>query len=120
MLSVVTGGYGFVGANSVRALVERGDEVRVVDKRETESLSGLAVERMQVDVLDPEALERAFAAADTVFHPAADISIVGDPTGEVHRTNVDGPRNAGRAALACGVKRFVHLLAHVESAIAQN
>jgi len=108
MLSVVTGGYGFVGTNLVRALLERGDEVRVVDKRETDSLAGLDVEHLRVDVLDSEALERAFSGADTVFHLAAVISIVGDPTGEVHRTNVDGPRNASRAALACGVKRFVH------------
>jgi dihydroflavonol-4-reductase len=92
----------------VRALVERGDEVRVADKRKTESLAGLDVEHMHVDVLDPDLLERAFAGADTVFHLAAIISIVGDPTGEVHRTNVEGPRNASRAALACGVKRFVH------------
>jgi dihydroflavonol-4-reductase len=108
MLSVVTGGYGFVGTNLVRALLERGDEVRVVDKRETDSLAGLDVEHLRVDVLDSEALERAFSGADTVFHLAAVISIVGDPTGEVHRTNVDGPRNASQAALACGVKRFVH------------
>jgi dihydroflavonol-4-reductase len=108
MLSVVTGGYGFVGTNLVRALLGRGDEVRVVDKRETDSLAGLDVEHLRVDVLDSEALERAFSGADTVFHLAAVISIVGDPTGEVHRTNVDGPRNASRAALACGVKRFVH------------
>ena len=108
MLSVVTGGYGFVGANLVRALLERGDEVRVVDKRKTESLAGLDVEHMHIDVLEPESLEPAFAGADTVFHLAAIISIVGDPTGEVHRTNVNGPRNASRAALAYGVKRFVH------------
>lgn len=108
MLSVVTGGYGFVGTNLVRALLERGDEVRVVDKRETDSLAGLDVEHLRVDVLDSEALERAFSGANTVFHLAAVISIVGDPTGEVHRTNVDGPRNASQAALACGVKRFVH------------
>jgi dihydroflavonol-4-reductase len=108
MLSVVTGGSGFVGASLVRALLERRDEVRVVDKRKTKSLEGLDLEHMFIDVLDPESLELAFAGADTVFHLAAIISIVGDPTGEVHRTNVEGPRNAARAALACGVKRFVH------------
>lgn len=108
MLSVVTGGSGFVGANLVRALLERGDQVRIVDKRKTESLAGLDVEHLQVDVLDRGALDKAFAGADTVFHLAALISIVGDPTGEVQRTNVEGPRNASRAALASGVKRFVH------------
>jgi len=97
-----------VGANLVRALLERGDQVRVVDKRKTESLAGLEVEHLQVDVTDRESLNKAFVGADTVFHLAALISIIGDPTGEVHRTNVEGPRNASRAALACGVKRFVH------------
>lgn len=108
MLSVVTGGSGFVGATLVRSLLERGDRVRVVDKRTTESLAGLDVEHLKVDMLDREALHEAFVGADTVFHLAAVISIVGDPTGEVHWTNVEGPRNASRAALACGVKRFVH------------
>ena len=108
MLSVVTGGNGFVGASLVRALLDRGDRVRVVDKRTTESLAGLDVEQMQIDVRDAKSLETAFVGADTVFHLAAVISIVGDPTGEVQGTNVDGPRNASRAALTCGVKRFVH------------
>src|SRR5690606_10301652 len=36
------------------------------------------------------------------------ISIVGDPTGEVWRVNVHGPRNAATVALECGVGRFVH------------
>jgi dihydroflavonol-4-reductase len=108
MLSVVTGGNGFVGASLVRALLDRGDRVRVVDKRTTESLAGLDVEQMQIDVRDAKSLETAFVGADTVFHLAAVISIVGDPTGEVQGTNIDGPRNASRAALTCGVKRFVH------------
>lgn len=108
MISVVTGGSGFVGANLVRALLERGDHVRVVDIGKTEALEGLDVEYLNADVVDAAALEKAFLGADTVFHLAAIISIVGDPDGKVHRTNVVGPRNASRAALKCGAKRFVH------------
>ncbi len=108
MVTVVTGAYGFVGANLVRALLHRGDDVRVADKIQTESLAGLDVEYAPIDVLLPESLEKAFAGADTVFHLAAIISITGDPTGIVRRVNVEGPRNACRAALACGVSRFVH------------
>jgi dihydroflavonol-4-reductase len=108
MRTIVTGAYGHVGANLVRALLERGDEVGAADKRQTESLQGLDVEHIPIDVLHPESLERAFAGADTVFHLAALISITGDPTGIVRRVNVDGPRNAARAAMACGVSRFVH------------
>ncbi len=108
MLAVVTGAYGFVGANLVRALLHRGDDVRVADKIQAESLAGLDVEHVFIDVLEPESLEKAFAGADTVFHLAAIISITGDPTGIVHRVNVEGPRNASRAAMACGVSRFIH------------
>ncbi len=108
MSTIVTGAYGHVGANLVRALLERGDQVRVADKRQTEALAGLDVEHVPVDVLEPGSLERAFADADTVFHLAAIISIVGDPNGMVRRVNVEGARNAARAALACGVSRFVH------------
>ena len=108
MRTVVTGAYGHVGANLVRALLDRGDEVCAADKRQTESLAGLDVEHLPIDVLQPESLARAFAGADTVFHLAAVISITGDPTGNVARVNVEGPRNAARAAIACGVSRFVH------------
>ena len=108
MITVVTGAYGLVGANLVRALVERGDQVRVADKRQTDALAGVDVEHLDIDVLEPESLEKAFAGADSVFHLAAVISITGDPTGIVRRVNVEGPRNAAQAALACGVSRFVH------------
>ena len=99
MRTVVTGAYGHVGANLVRALLDRGDEVRAADKRQTEALGGLDVEHVPVDVLEPASLEKAFAGADTVFHLAAVISIIGDPTGIVRRVNVEGPRNASQAAL---------------------
>jgi dihydroflavonol-4-reductase len=108
MLTVVTGAYGHVGANLIRALLDRGDEVRAADRRQTEALEGLNVEHVPIDVLQPQSLRAAFAGADTVFHLAAIISIIGDRTGIVRRVNVEGPRNAARAAMECGVSRFVH------------
>lgn len=106
--ATVTGAYGLVGANLVRALLGQGVEVRVADVRRTGALDGLDVEHVEADVLDPKALAAAFDGADVVFHLAAIISIAGDPTGKVWEVNVDGPRNAGTAAREAGVERFVH------------
>jgi dihydroflavonol-4-reductase len=105
----VTGATGHVGANLVRALVARGDQVRVlVHRREDRSLAGLDVERVAGDVLEPSSLDDAFAGAEVVFHLAALISIQGDRDGRVPATNVSGARNAAEAALRARVTRFVH------------
>lgn len=79
-----------------------------MDIRRGAALEGLATDFVQADVLDPAALKGAFAGADFVLHLAAKISIAGDPDGSVQRVNVDGVRNAAEAALATGVRRFVH------------
>lgn len=108
MRVVVTGATGHVGANLVRALVERGDQVKVVVRARTRSLEGVEAERVTGDVRDAASLRAAFAGAEVVYHLAAVISITGDPSGEVRAVNVDGARNAAEAALAAGVRRLVH------------
>lgn len=108
MVVAVTGAYGLVGTNLVRSLLDVGSEVRAVDITRGASLDGLDVEYREADVLDPESLTRAFDGVEVVFHLAAVVSITGDPTGQVWKVNAEGPRNAARAALECGVRRFVH------------
>lgn len=112
MKVVVTGASGHVGAALVRALIARGDEVRVVAHAQTDtpaSLAGLDVESVVGDVCDPASLRVAFAGRELVFHLAAVISIDGDRQGLVHAVNVVGAGNSAAAALACGVRRFVHM-----------
>jgi dihydroflavonol-4-reductase len=109
---VVTGASGHVGANFVRALLARGDRVRVMllpDDLDPDSLRGLDVERVVGDVRDPESLKRAFAGAELVVHLAAQISIIGPMGGLVHATNVLGARNVAEAALAAGARRMLHM-----------
>lgn len=105
---VVTGATGHVGNNLVRELLRRGVEVRALIHRNERPLDGLPVERVRGDVRDPDSLRKAFAGADLVYHLVGRISITGEQGGLVRAINVDGVRNAAEAALACGVRRFVH------------
>ncbi len=108
MTVVVTGAAGHVGTNLVPALLAEGRKVRALIRNDYRGLQGLKTELVRGDVLDYPSLLRAFEGAETVFHAAANISIMGDPDGMVHRVNVDGVRNVTEACLACGVKRLVH------------
>lgn len=108
MRVVVTGATGHVGANFVRTLVARGEQVKVVVRARTTALEGVECERVVGDVRDAASLRGAFTGADVVVHLAAVISITGDPSGEVRAVNVLGAKNAAEAALAAGVRRMVH------------
>lgn len=107
----VTGATGHVGVNLCRALAAEGRELRVVGRRPLPAEAGVpagAVEFREADVRDADAVRRALAGAEVVFHLAARVSIDGDPDGSVRATNVDGTRNVVEAALAEGVRRLVH------------
>lgn len=73
-----------------------------------DALAGLDYTAHDGDVRDPASLRALFDGAELVFHMAARISITGSHGGLVEAINVDGARNAAEAALACGVRRFVH------------
>ena len=97
-VSLVTGGQGFIGGHLVRALLERGDEVVVLDLPDAPG-QGLRVHGIEGDVrlvegdvADPDSVGRAIEGAASVFHLAAQ-TLVGpaaaDPEG-TFRSNVEG------------------------------
>ncbi len=81
MKTLVTGGAGFIGSHVVRELVERGDEVVVLDSLEEQVHNGTApelpdsVELLVGDVGDVELADRALAGADRVVHLAAAVGV---------------------------------------------
>ena len=93
MDTAITGSTGHVGASMVRSLLEQGRTVRVLVRNDLRAVEGLDVETTQGDVTDPDSLMKLCNGADTVFHLAAKISIVGDEGGSVEKINVEGTKN---------------------------
>jgi UDP-glucose 4-epimerase len=112
MTSLVTGGAGFIGSNLVRALLERGDDVRVLDNFSTGSrgnLAGLDVEVVEGELRSYERVHAAVRGTDVVFHLGALGSVprsVQDPL-TTSAVNVEGTLNVLLAARDEGVRRVV-------------
>lgn len=118
MRALVTGGAGFIGSNLVDALVDRGDEVLVVDdlsngKRENLSAAVDRGARLLVgDIRDRAFVGDAFedGRPEIVFHLAAQMDVrrsVEDP-GFDASVNVVGVANLLDASRRQGVERFVN------------
>jgi UDP-glucose 4-epimerase len=118
MRALVTGGAGFIGSNLVDALLDRGDEVAVVDDLSTGRAENLDQARRrgiafhEADIRDATRLHEIFASGppDIVFHLAAQIDVrksIEDPAWDAG-INVVGTINVLEAARATGVGRVVN------------
>ncbi len=107
--TLVTGGTGLIGARVVRALLERGDEVRVTLRSGSrlDNLAGLEYDGVECDVLDRRALRRALRGVGRVFHVAGMTSLR-RPTAEIFEVNVKGTRFVLEECLRAGVERVVY------------
>ena len=109
---LVTGGAGFIGSHIVRTLLERGDNVRVLDNFSTgkrENLAGLDVDVIEADLRDASCLPQACHAVDTIFHEAAFVSVpqsMAEPN-DCFDVNVTATGLLFDAARKAGVKRVV-------------
>ena len=110
MTCLVTGATGFVGSAVARALLERGEAVRVLARPESDrrNIEGLAVEVVEGDLRDKASLERACRGCQALFHVAADYRLWVPEPDEIYAANVDGTRALMEAAGAAGVTRIVY------------
>lgn len=107
MRALVTGGGGFLGKNLTKALLDRGDEVRIFARSRYPEVEALGAEAHQGDVTDRAALDAAMRDIDVVFHTASRVGYWG-PYEEYERTNVGGTKNVVEACRAAGVQRLVY------------
>src|SRR5687768_14827649 len=115
MRYLVTGGAGFIGSHLVGHLIDRGEDVVVLDDFSTgrpENLAHLPTqyELIEGSILDAATCARAVRGADFVLHQGAVPSVprsIADPAGS-HAANATGTLNMLIAARDAQVKRFVY------------
>jgi UDP-glucose 4-epimerase len=112
MRALVTGGAGFIGSNLVRALLDEGHEVRVLDNMSTgnpANLEGIDVDFVEGDLRSYERVSTAVRGTEVVFHQGALPSVprsIADPLTS-SAVNVEGTLNVLLAARDHGVRRVV-------------
>lgn len=112
---LVTGGCGFIGSHLVRALLDRGHKVRVLDnlstgKRENLEEVSHRIDLIEGDISDPIAAKEALSGVEKVFHQAALASVplsLERPL-DTNQACVTGTLNMLHASVAAKVKRFVY------------
>lgn len=123
MKALVTGAHGFVGSHLARALLERGEAVRVLDRPppRTADVGGprasalqllgidAEVEVVEADLRDAEAVGAAVEGCDSVFHLAAQtiVGVARRAPLETFEVNVRGAWNVFEACRAKDVARVV-------------
>ncbi len=107
--TLVTGGTGLIGSWVARALVQRGDDLRLALRpgSRLDNLAGLDYEEANCDILDRRAVRRALKDVDRVFHVAGMTSLR-RPAATVFEVNVTGTRIVLEECLRAGVQRVVY------------
>ena len=109
-MNLVTGATGHIGNVLVRHLLAKGKPVRamLMPGEDPAPLEGLAVERVEADVLDFQSLLKSFQDVDVAYHLAGIITILPGRDPQVQAVNVTGTRNVIEAARLSGVRRLVY------------
>ena len=109
MSTLVTGATGFIGSHIARKLVERGEEVKVLLRKtsNTKNIDDLSIEKVYGDILDKESILNALQGCDTLYHSAGFVSFKKTDYKKMEDINVTGARNVLSAAFEIGVKKVL-------------
>lgn len=109
--ALVTGATGFTGGRLARTLAERGMAVRglVRDASRARALAEAGVELVEADLRDADAVARAVAGCDQVFHVAAAYRSAALKDSDYRDINVGGTVNVVRGCDLAGGVPLVHV-----------
>ena len=107
MKIMVTGGNGFIGHTLVRHLLDKGNEVKVIDVRHIKFMHP-KMEFVNKSILDD--ITNDIRGCDAVFHFAALLGVVNSDKRplETMRINLEGSVNVFKSAIEAGVKRMIY------------
>jgi nucleoside-diphosphate-sugar epimerase len=111
---LITGGTGFLGAYTIRELIQHGFAVRAIRRSATLPFFIPAailekVEWVEGDILDIVSMENAMEGIDMVIHAAAKVSFDPKERKELYHINIEGTANMVNIALERNIRRFVHI-----------
>lgn len=110
---LVTGGTGFIGSHLVEELINRGENVKCLVRKDhfenrIQFLKALGVELVYGDILDNESIKNAMNEVDRVYHLAAIARPMPIQEEEYFKVNVTGTKNILEACVASKVKKIVY------------
>lgn len=115
MKVLVTGGTGFVGSHTAKALKEAGHQVRLLVRSASKAKTvldrlGIDIDDIIIgDITDKHSVETAVAGCDAVVHAAAMVSTADKDADLVRETNVGGTKLVVGSSLAAGVKKIIYV-----------
>ena len=109
---LVTGGAGFIGSHLVDALIEKGDEVLVIDNLSTGNKENLnpKAKFFEMDIRNLDKIQPLFKGVDFVFHEAAlpRIPLSIEKPIETNDVNLNGTLNVLFASKNSRVKKVIY------------
>lgn len=114
---LVTGGTGFIGSHTVKALLEAGHQVKLFARSRDQidsTFGSLGTGMSQIDfelgdVTDSSAVNKAVQDVDAIVHAAAVYTMDKKRAGEIRRVNAQGTRVVLDAAFRIGLDPIIYV-----------
>lgn len=105
---LITGGAGFLGINLVRYLLDKKQQIRIIDKDIFDYPDCKdKIQKLKGDIRNRVAVETAMEGVDIVVHTAAALPLYSEK--DIYTTDINGTRLLLEVAHKHNVKRFIHI-----------